>query len=646
MSFPFLFSLHTALGMVVGYLWFLIPGLLVHALVAPLFEERSRFCFAPLLGMATWGPVSVLLFNAIPFQPWALLASYAMFNGCLFALGPRVRPRAVPLVHVACGLIATIPCVSIYPFGSDGALYTGTAIHDHARVAFIDAIYRHGLPPLNPIFAPGQDVVFNYYYLWLFEAAQLRALTWIPGWPADVALTWLTFLAVSSACAGIAIELARSRLAPWAVVVLSACGPLLHALPWLRSIGWAPRNALATAVGQGAWSPHHLLAAGAIVLALYTFSRAADGGGRGYRIPFVLGSLLACAFGCSVWLVLALIVSAPFLLLAVLWTYRERPRALVAPWRLALQACLVALPLCIPVLLCAVAGPFAFQGTPIAFDVHRVLGKSAPAWLQLGLFWLWAVPLAYGASYLLGLAGVMSALRRRESPLFAALSLAGIAGFLLVAQLIRSVVMNNDLGWRAHTVANLLLIVWSAIGVDRVRRWTWLPMGLLVACGLIAAPLALPGPRAGEGAAVRAERERFLVQARAWQTVRRYAGPNEIVQSNPYAFNRLSPWPLNLGYMLFADRRSVFAHPNWVRTYAHNLPPELLPELERIVVSAFSKHPDPRALHALRDGFRVEVLLVDREDPVWGSDRLDQSGIYARAHSEPAFRIYVARRPN
>jgi hypothetical protein len=253
---------------------------------------------------------------------------------------------------------------------------------------------------------------------------------------------------------------------------------------------------------------------------------------------------------------------------------------------------------------------------------------------------------------------------RRAEPanLFALLSCAAAVGFLLVSQTIRSIVMNNDLGWRAHTVSYLLLCIWGAQALDELarrtshapggRRWRYtrgllwtLAAGLIVAGVYVATP-TLPGPQAADSRDLRDERARFLVQARAWEIVRRHAGPDELVQSNPYAFTRLCPFPVNLSFTLFADRRSVYAHPNLIHTYSHGMADELLRGMHLIVMNAFAKAPNSNLLKLLRDELHVKALLVDRKDPVWNGDGLERSNVYARVHAEADFRVYVATSPS
>jgi hypothetical protein len=671
MSFTALFSLQTALCMAVGYAWFLLPGWLVQRLLPPGYAGSLGGLLAPLLGMACFGPPSALFFNAARYDVYGLIAFYAIFNLALWLLSTS-RDASAPaerssvgarrnerwLVGASCAL-AFVPCLASFPFVHDGALYTGGAIHDHSRVTFVDALVRHGLPPVNSLFAPGHDVPLNYYYLWIFLASQLRQLTGMPGWPAELALTWLTFLAVLTGCAGIARELGKTHVASWAAIALLMCGPLGAAVPGLREGGWLPPNMLATAIVQAAWSPHHLMAAGVIACALFLFSRACLASDASWRFACVLGCLLASVFECSMWLAFALTVSAPLLALALCFCYRRELGALRGIGLLLLRASLVTVLLSLVVLSAAIAGPYAYQGKAVALILQRAVSWSQSGALQLVLYWTYAVPIAYGAACVLGTIGLARALRRGgPTHLFALLSCAAVVGFLLVTQTIRSIVMNNDLGWRAHIVAYLLLSIWGAQSLDELARmnsdasagsrWRgarglmWSLAAGAILAGLYVATPRLPGPQAADSSDLREERARFLVQARAWDLVRRHASRDELVQSNPYAFTRLSPFPVNLSFTLFADRRSVYAHPNLIHTYSHGMGSELLRGLHLIVMNAFSEQPNPNLLKLLRDGLHVKALLVDRKDPVWRGDGLERSKVYARVHAEEFFRVYVA----
>jgi hypothetical protein len=367
-----------------------------------------------------------------------------------------------------------------------------------------------------------------------------------------------------------------------------------------------------------------------------------------WSASFVVGALVACVFDSSGWLALGLALCAPLLVASLL--HRDTLPLARAHAVFIVRAALVCVALSAAVLWAALSGPYSFHGTPIALGLTRVAPESVSRALQFLLFWLALTPLSFGMVWALGLLGLVRGLAR-DAPhaRFARTSSAAAVGFLLVSQLVRSVVVNNDLGWRAHSVAYLLLVVWAAQALELLvcdksaartgrRVLAFGSLGL----GLVTQRYDWPRHAAQEPSAVHDERIGFLAQPRAWQIVRRYAGPHELVLSNPDAYARMCPWAVNLNFMLLADRRSVFAQENWVRTYSHGMGEDVMLGLGNLVANAFGKQPNLSLLRALRDQLHVRVLLVDRKDPVWNTNALDLSHIYSRVHGETMFRVYAA----
>jgi hypothetical protein len=679
------FAARALLGLVFACAWFGVPGYLVarRVRVAPLRGPAGAALVAPLVGMAIVGPASLCVLSVLPFGRAGLVGAWLAATGALawwarrtpVLAGPaELAPRPAGALAALAVLGGLAACLGLLPFEHAGGLYVSPAIYDHAKVAFIDSMARDGLPPLNPLYAPGHPASLNYYYLWLFLAAHVRVVTGLAGWPSDVAMTWLTGASLGALVASLAIRLdaGRARAGALALPLLSvgpvfpvlrralAGAPALAALLPVDSQGFGP------AAAQLEWVPQHALAAGAIVLALWQASSLEPRRFSGAE-ALVLGGLLALVFGCSAWLAVATAVATP-VGLAVLFA-RARPSWAEArgPALTLAAAAGVAALASAPVLASELQGGGASGGFPVAIELYRaVTATRHAAWAHVALYWLVFVPSVYGVAALLGPIGL--ALARagdRAARVFVRLAGAASAAFLAVSLFLRSTVATNDLGWRAQIVAYLVLSIGAGVALSalasrassaaggtleaRLRR-ARLPV-LAVAAVLFVAGVSTtssrppPAPALAELASPEhALRRRFLRQPRVWERVRELTAPTELVQANPLGFAGLVPWPMNLPFVLFADRRSALGDERWAFYYSHHMDEDERAQVTLVVRNVFSAHAVPEAIRALDEGLGVRAVVVDRGDAAWGSRALEDSGVYRVAYADEDVRIYLATR--
>jgi hypothetical protein len=678
------FLLRTSCAAALAWVWFGGPGFLLArtAGIAPV----ARILLAPLLGAAVFGTTTCLLFHFVKYNRLALLCTFALCILVLFTIkvptAAREKSRTAWLLLAMCFPIGAVASADVTPFVLEGGLYVGGAIHDHEKMAIVNGIAREGLPPVSPYYHPGREAPLNYYFLWHFLASQLKVLGGFTGWEADAGLTWFTMSATAAGVVGLTLTLGGRALgAVFACAVLLSGGaknglvivasrapdhPVVRVIePYITL-----RPGLQTLAVNAAWAPQHVFAAAQIVLALFLFTHMATTPSHRRTAALLLGAVGASVFGASLWLAfafsIALLLNAP-----VVGYITNRPNGFAdtsGALREVAVAAVVAVILSAPIAYSELRGDRSSANGdwfPIAFDVQPLV-RGAPWWFDAVGWWLLAVPGVYGVALVLGGCGMVLYRGDDAGALFRTGAAVSAVTFLLVSQCLKSTVGANDLGWRAHLPAYLLFAVFSGVMTSmlvpesrgtpatvRLRTASRIALGAVallgITLGLCAGPFASVWntyvahrpPR--EDRAHSELRRNLLEQQRAWDLVGGFTrSPRSVVQSNPEGYAEIVSWQMNLPYVLFADRKSAAASEHSVRVFSSQSDAKQRETTIAIVRAAFQGHPDPRLYVALRDLLGIEVLLVDRRDPLFHTPHLDGSPAWRLAHAEETFRIYVA----
>lgn len=699
MDFATEFLHNSLLASGLALLWFGLPGVVVMRWLglSRHYYSLQAWLVAPALGLCTFGAFSLIISSILNLNLFSLALSWLGFIiGIL--VWQRHRPEAEPTppawslapwhslaLLLLAALWAVMPTLNIYPNVYQDALFVNTHIFDHAKIALVDSIAREGMLPLNPYYAPeGERILLIYYYIWHFFAAQLKLLSGVTGWQAEVAMNGFTaFATVSFLIALAALNSQRRALAAWLVLLFALLGPPVDLLMTLSSQGlhdWigypkvngAPVHNLEVLWLQAAWVPQHVLAALSIIVLLFLISRVLLYPRVQVGYAVVAGLTAATGFGASTWVGgIALGISLPLLAVAVL--------ALRLPWRqygYALQTAILAVVVCvvvaIPLFISQASGPsliesalpFGFGVYPSTslFDITTHFGYV----MHIILFWLQFLPLSLGVGYLLAM--LTLGLRKAVTPEarnFRYLSIGAVISFLLIVQFLQSQFWNNSFGWRTVLVPVMLFLVWAAVGLAdlldgqfaekphwRLHRWlsrwqlglvSFVMMGIMLGFLSTLRVFQLPDPvNMPPNAEELAMRQGFLRQRAAWAKVREYVAEDELVQANPDGYSALTPWPATLPYALFADRATAYANVEYATVFAYRYDAEQNRATYAFMQNVFSNTPRVESLQRLRDVFKVKAILVDQFDPVWHSDAIEQSGVYRLAYAAETFKIYIA----
>jgi hypothetical protein len=576
-------------------------------------------------------PLALLVGLSVPLIIGVLIANVAL----AWWLGPpseRMSPGLLAFVAASL-VVAAWPAATAMPHITGNGVFIGETIFDRGKVPIGDEIARNGIFARNPYFGgPNGAERLVYYYLWYVPFAELRLLFGISGWAADIALTWVTAYCSLALMGAIAIRLTGSIAVAWWVLPLSLCGTLRPLQSsWFGDLSaiFHEMNGLNSWPMQAGWVPHHVLSATLTVLTTLMVWQIASASSRQAPAAAAAGLLVAAALGCSTWVggfvqpvLLATVVAVGLLV------HRSRSALRPAVGNVAIAgvvAIAFAVPLVLPQL--AVVGArklVKFVLYPVF--VPDLFGDSM--WTEVLGYWTVLLPTEFGAIYvggLLGLLGTIVAARRtvfdpqRALPVWLALAILP----LLMTEVLRSSIANNDLGWRVIIVSQLVLTGW---GAATLRRLFQLDRRALVAC--IPLVLMLASLPAGitwlsrmsipslDTRPMTEHHRAFARDPEVWAAVRRHTPPQESILNNARSRDGVTPWPGNIGWALLSDRRSCIGGWEWLRAYTqirHRRLVDIVGLSERFFSGDASAADEAR----LQEEFGCRTLLITPEDGVW-----------------------------
>jgi hypothetical protein len=630
-------------------------------------ERDLRLAAAPVLGWAVQNVVALYAAMLGGFTPLNVLIATALAGVAavlLPARGPREAPGvSLPLwVFAAAAIIAAGPAACVLPKILPEGIALADPLYDHAKIALVDEIVRTGVPPANPFIGTvdGGPGSVAYYYYWLFGAAQLALITGASGWEADAAATWFAAFASLTLMCGLAFRLSGApmelksgkpgfRAASAVFVLAAACGgslrPVLTALSGQAGIDAVleRESGLAGWFFQASWSPHHVAAATAVVLALLLMERLSRTPSAAATV--VLALLAAAGFGSSLWvggITFALCSGAAGIILLVQAKPGRRLPFLAA---LVIAAC-IAVALVFPLLaaqLHAVAQ--RSDGAPVLFSPYPVLSPDIPEglrrWLDIPAYWLILLPIEFPAVWALGAAAALR-LKSARMPALSAAAFASLGGGWL---LVSTAGENNDLGWRAVIPGVLILTAFAGAWFARcLAQRRFIATIAAVALLGLALPDGLDLLRQNVAGRLSADAARFRDAPALWAAVRRHTAPDERIASNPRLTSELAPWPISLSWALIANRRSCFAGSELALAFAP-LSQDARTKAAGLFDRVFAGVASADDLQSLARDFDCKVIVLTPQDGAWSRDPFAASALFTRVEeADGKWRIYRAGR--
>jgi len=635
------------------------------ALARHLLPRALALGAAAVIGWAAHSAAMLPIYIWIGLSPVTVVASGAL---CILVSGFSLSSHAadsdgestlgLPLwAFAAAALLALISAAAILPKFYGDAVQLADPIFDHSKSAFVDAIARLGVPPVNPVFGEaGGPKHLVYYYLWHFSAAEVALVAGTMGWEADIGLTWFTAFASLTLMMGVAVWVSKRTAAAIWILALGAAGSVWTTVYWIIGADTL-KPILRQPIGmsgwlfQASWVPQHLMAASCALTTMLLLVRMTAQ--QSFTLTLALALVVVAGFESSTFVggvtfAIAAVVAAPFLFAAT-----DRARR----WRFVGSLALAAL------LVAGLIAPFVLNqfsavqarggGTPIIIANYKVFGEFLPWGIRRALdlpgYWLIILPAELPAVFFAGVLALIwllrGALPGAEKITLAALACLAGAGVVVSWLLVSTLGNNNDLGLRAIIPAAMVLMVSvaaAAAGMVKAR-----PRAVILALALVGFIISLPNTAQiihdNVAGRQRPDGRAFAQSPELWAAVRRYAAPAARVANNPQFLKNVTPWPLNVSWALLANRSSCFAEQDLALAFAP-LPAPRRREIDAQFIRVFAGKGTQDDVHELATQYDCAVAVVVPSDGAWAVDPFATSSDFRLAEAREArWRMYLRR---
>jgi hypothetical protein len=548
--------------------------------------------------------------------------------------------------------------LSLVDIGVGPRLWMSVTTYDHSvRTAFVDAVMRTGVAPVNPLYWPGHDAALRYYYFWYVTCAVVAKLAHISARQAFIAsCVWPAFAVVGMLAlygkyllgwSGAELR-SRTRLS---VVLLTITGldVLVTLFNWLAGgatpgdMEWWSIDQVTSWMDTFLWVPHH---AAALVCCLLSFlliwmARVELRRGRRVVLGVVAGVSFASAFGLSTY------VAIGFSLVMVAWLVRllfvrrgdGEARRMFVVTAVAMVIAAVALGPYVAQLLRQAPEAGAAREHVLTLEVRQMLDPdmlaNAPGLVRLGANHAFArieisalILLLPGYVVELGffaLAMVLALRLPRKTEGERALLFLFFASLISVSFLRSTVISTNDYGVRASLIAQFLAVllavrVWETSG----KWWRKALLGLAVigVCGTVYQAVAL---------------RVFL----PWQQLHGNPAMRDLAEHNyalrdAYAiFDERSPRSARIQYddswggyfddtqMLNARRQIVAASAGCKSGFGGEMGPceDIFQAVQALFPRPGEKAPSAQKATSLCERAGIQYLVATQWDPVWSDAR-------------------------
>jgi len=130
-----------------------------------------------------------------------------------------------------------------------------------------------------------------------------------------------------------------------------------------------------------------------------------------------------------------------------------------------------------------------------------------------------------------------------------------------------------------------------------------------------------------------------------WAAVRRHSLPDERVGNNPLALRAATPWPINIGWALLANRRSCYAGGEFAFVFT-GLPAARRAEIDAQFVRVFAGEGSPDDVRDLAMRYGCHVIALTAADGAWANDPFAASPFFRMVETAPGrWKVYRAVTP-
>jgi putative effector of murein hydrolase LrgA (UPF0299 family) len=653
-------------------LFLFIPGFVI-GWISNVFEFRARRLATQILLSSPLAVAIVPIFTyfagRFPKVLWVLFASSWLV---FFVLATRIvqrwrsRGAAVPktawigIAFTAIWAATAIATLVDLQFGH--MLYFSSTAYDYStRTAFTAAAVRV-IPPYNPFFASDPPVGLRYHYFWMLicslparlghmepQQAMYGGTIW-----AGIVLMSLIVISLKFFI-GVRERLERKAMIACSLLLVTGLDilPTLYIyLHWHQvnpDMEWWTDEQITSWIDSLLWVPHHVMSLVACMVGLLVLRQPAATKYRRAVAILIAGLAFASSAGLSILVAFTFaFFGGVWLIVAAQRKWWDEVKGLLAAGGVALLA---AFPY-----LYTLAGPaldgsarggrfFALSIRRFSFGTYLVYSRIhifPQTMLDLDLILLTLLPVSYflelGFFFVVGVQRITQ-MRRRVTPMSRNEGTAWllVAISFLIGSFVRSTtITSNDLGWRCFLPAQLILLLWAAVLIDEWWSKGCFGAGKKILAPMFAAILLIIGvlgttyqvamlrmyPILQDEGKVRSdtlvwlERDHELGQRTyalrsAYSALRAMLPVDAVVQYNPNATDFIP-------HELYSGRSAAMGLPHCGANFGGDV--SQCEGRVQSVAPLFDK-PSQNAsadLDTVCRQYRIEVMVVDDSDPVWG----------------------------
>jgi hypothetical protein len=232
----------------------------------------------------------------------------------------------------------------------------------------------------------------------------------------------------------------------------------------------------------------------------------------------------------------------------------------------------------------------------------------------------------------------------------------------MAAEFFRSVIINDDLGWRVVLPPVLLLTIWTAVAITgwletlRYSKFGELPRAAIAGLSMVVflGTMGIGSTARFLADAVKEQKvdyatmtllRHFRLQPLAWSRVRELTSTRDIIAVNPESFKQVTSWTANAPFSLFGDRCTLVSDSSTPLVFSHHADRSRFTSDLAFVTNFFNGTPGKRDIWRLAVRFRARALLVTPLDALWNNGALDGNRYYNLAVETPDYRVYL-KKPN
>ncbi|MCI4590263.1 hypothetical protein MOK15_09155 [Sphingobium sp. BYY-5] len=456
-----------------------LPGLGLVRLLAPMGlavdSYWQRLGWAMVLGLAVLPVFDTLAIRLLGLPGMILLnGALAIWGAPLLKAMPKgASLRPFLLLAILWWLISAW---SLVDFDIGSRLHQSLIVLDMVKhAAVIEQIARQGIPFTDPFFArEGIAGYYHYFYVWPAAIRWISGFHIMPAMAFGATAFWTGFGVIAllwriGADAGFIRPGKERRVLLLAILLCFVAGAdlLFMLVRYLIAHRIEPEldswNTEIRMLGTSTlWVPHHVMALVAAWTGMLLCTRAQQvAGAKRYGLAFAAGAAFATMFGASIW------ISLTIMPLLAIWGFI----ALTQRDPILLVSGIAALCMSLPQIHDLLTGrePDIF---PIGFHVRAFTILFAANTITAQLWSLILLPLNYALEFGIFALGTSLYFRSRrnmcvDGRTVRQLLIWSAITALVIASFLQSVIINNDLGWRAVLFILVPLMLWTmAVGQD------------------------------------------------------------------------------------------------------------------------------------------------------------------------------------